>query len=131
MLLLNSFAIPFLANATELNNQIIISPMYTYISRAKAEIDIDSNGKATVETYLTGNSNVTSTEATIRLQQYRSGSWRTIKTWNESSNSSILNFIDTYNVVSSGYEYRVQSTVTAYSGAQSESATVTSSSQGY
>ena len=48
----------------------------------------------------------------------------------ESSNSIILNFSDTYNVAD-GYDYRVQSIVTAYSGTQSESTTLTSSFQRY
>lgn len=131
MMLVSTFIMPALASTMELNNdKVIISPMYIYISEARARLYIDSSGKATVETYLTGNSKVTSTKATIKLQQYRGGSWTTIKTWNESSNSRILDFSSTYNV-SSGYEYRVQSTVTAYSGTQSESTTVTTSSQSY
>ncbi|MBU5314471.1 hypothetical protein KQI38_20815 [Tissierella carlieri] len=130
MILVSSFSMSVLANITELNDEVVISPMFTYISMAEAEIFINSSGKATVETYLTGNSKVTSTKATIKLQQYRGGSWTTIKTWDESSNSRILNFSSTY-YVSSGYEYRVQSIVTAYSGTQSESTTLTSSSQGY
>lgn len=130
MLLVISFAVPALADAIELKDEIIISPMFTYISEARAKIYIDSNGKATVETYLIGNNNVTSTKATVRLQRYINGSWTTIKTWNESSNSRILNFSDAYNTAS-GYDYRVQSVVTAYSGTQSESTTLTSSSQRY
>jgi hypothetical protein len=131
MILVSTCTNPVLASTTELNNdKNIISPLYIYISEARARMQIDSGGKATVETYLSGNSRVTSTKATIRLQQYRGGSWTTIKTWNESSNSRILDFGDTYNV-SRGYEYRVQSTVTAYSGSQSESTTVTSNIQSY
>ena len=131
MLLVSISAMPALADTTlESDNRIIISPMYTYISQAKAQISINSSGKATVETYLSGNSKVTSTKATIRLQQYKGGNWTTIKTWNERNNSRILDFDDTY-TVSSGYEYRVQSTVTAYSGSQSESITVTSNIQRY
>jgi hypothetical protein len=45
--------------------------MFTYIFRAEAELYINSSGKATVETYVTGNSEVTSAKATIRLQQYK------------------------------------------------------------
>ncbi|MBC8589472.1 hypothetical protein [Paratissierella segnis] len=131
MLLVSAYINPVLASTTELNNdKNIISPMYTYISEARSRLQIDSGGKATVETYLSGNSKVTSTKATIRLQQYKGGNWTTIKTWNERNNSRILDFDDTY-AVSSGYEYRVQSTVTAYSGSQSESITVTSNIQRY
>lgn len=130
MLLVSSYAVPALGSTVEVTDEIIISPMYTYISTAKTQLNIDSNGKADVTTYLTGNTNVTSTKATIRLQRYINGSWTTIKTWNESSNSRVLIFNDTYNVAS-GYDYRVQSVVTAYSGTQSESNTLTSSSQRY
>lgn len=131
MVLTSIFTMPVLANAWELNDEnSVISPMYTYISTATARLYINSSGKATVETYLTGNSQVTSTKATINLQQYKNGRWTTIETWNESSSIRILNFSTEY-YVSSGYSYRVQSTVTAYSGQNSESTTLTSSSQSY
>lgn len=130
IILISSSTIPVLASRTELNDGFIISPMFTYIFRAEANIYINSTGKATIDTDLYGNSDVTNTKAIIRLQQYSNGSWTTIKTWNESSNSRILSFSSTYNV-SSGNDYRVQSIVTAYSGTKSESTTVTSSSQRY
>lgn len=131
MLTVSASTVPVLANASELSKgESLISPMFTYIFRAKAQLYINSSGKATVETYVTGNSEVTSAKATIRLQQYKIGSWTTIKTWNESSSSRILNFSSTY-YVTKGYYYRVQSTVTVYSGQKSESTTLTSSSQSY
>lgn len=131
MVMICSFTMPVLADAWKLKeDDLVISPMYTYISSAEVQMYINSSGKATVETYLLGNSQVTSTKATINLQQYKNGRWTTIKTWNESSSTRILNFSDTY-YVTSGYNYRVQSTVTAYSGINSERTTLTSSSQSY
>lgn len=132
MTIVSIFAIPALAeDMWEVNyDGTIISPMFTYISTAYADVFINSSGKATAETYVAGNSAVTSAKATINLQQYKGGRWTTIKTWNESSNSRILDFIGTH-YVSSGYEYRVQSNVTVNSGSRTESTTVTSSSQGY
>lgn len=131
MLTVSASTVPVLANSSELSKgESLISPMFTYIFRAEAELYINSSGKATVETYVTGNSEVTSAKATIRLQQYKSGSWTTIKTWNESSSSRILNFSSIY-YVTKGYNYRVQSTVTVYSGQKSEITTLTSSSQSY
>lgn len=131
ILITNLLVVPAMADTGALvGDKIIISPMYTYISNAEALLSINSSGKATAEVYVTGNSEVTSIKATINLQQYKNGSWATIKTWSESSSSKILNFIDTY-YVSSGYTYRVQSTVTAYSGQNSESTTLTSRLQSY
>ncbi|WP_313346354.1 hypothetical protein [Sedimentibacter sp.] len=131
ILIANIFVITAAAETGGLKgNEFIISPMYTYISNAEALLSINSSGNATAEVYVTGNSKVTSIKATIFLQQYKNGSWTTIKIWNESSDTKILNFIDIYNI-SRGYEYRVRSTVTAYSGQESESTTVTSSSQYY
>ena len=124
------FTMPSVASSSEVNDDIGVSPMFTYIIDAETQIFINSSGKATVETYLTGNNQVTSTKAIINLQQYKNGRWTTIKTWNESSSTRILNFSSTY-YVNSGYSYRVQSTVTAYSGTNSESTTLTSSSQSY
>ncbi|WP_312698848.1 hypothetical protein [Sedimentibacter sp.] len=126
ILIANLFIVTAVADTGGLGNEIIISPMYTYISNAEALLSINSSGKAKPEVYVTGNSAVTSIKASIFLQQYKNGSWTTIKIWNESSNSNILNFIDTYDV-SKGYEYRVRATVTAYSGQKSESTTLTSS----
>lgn len=128
VILLTNLFIVTVAAETEVfkGNQIIISPMYTYISNAEALLSINSSGKAKPEVYVTGNSAVTSIKASIFLQQYKNESWTTIKIWNESSNSNILNFVDTYDV-SKGYEYRVRATVTAYSGQKSESTTLTSS----
>ena len=111
-------------------NKIIVSPMYTYISYAEALLSVNSSGKTKSEVYVTGNSEVTSIKASIFLQQYKNGSWVTIKIWNESVNSDVLNFVDTYDV-SKGYEYRVKATVTAYSGQKSESTTLMSSSVRY
>ena len=130
MLMTGIFTMTSVASSTEVNGDIEISPMFTYIINAEAQIFINSSGKATVETYLTGNNKVTSTKAIINLQQYKNGRWTTIKTWDQSSNTRILNFSSTY-YVNSGYSYRVQSTVTAYSGTNSESTTLTSSSQSY
>ena len=130
MLMTGIFTMPSVASSSKVNDDIGVSPMFTYIIDAETQIFINSSGKATVETYLTGNNQVTSTRAIINLQQYKNGRWTTIKTWNESSSTRILNFSSTY-YVTSGYSYRVQSTVTAYSGTNSESTTLTSSSQSY
>ena len=130
MLMTGIFTMPSVASSSKVNDDIGVSPMFTYIIDAETQIFINSSGKATVETYLTGNNQVTSTRAIINLQQYKNGRWTTIKTWNESSSTRILNFSSTY-YVNSGYSYRVQSTVTAYSGTNSESTTLTSSSQSY
>ena len=74
MLTVNASTVPVLANSSELSKgESLISPMFTYIFRAEAELYINSSGKATVETYVTGNSEVTSAKATIRLQQYKNG----------------------------------------------------------
>jgi hypothetical protein len=131
ILMTNLLVIPAMADTGILEgDKIIISPMYTYISSAEASLSINSSGEATAVVYVTGNSEVTSIKATINLQQYKNGSWATIKTWSDSSSSRTLRFSDTY-YVSSGYTYRVQSSVTAYSGQNSESTTLTSGSQSY
>ena len=127
IILANSFVAHAVADVERFN---VISPMYTYISVAKATLSINSSGKATVGTEITGNSEVTSIKSKIELQKYKDKGWTTIKTWNESSTSRKLRFSDTY-YVSGGYSYRVKSTVTAYSGQNSESTTLTSSTQSY
>jgi hypothetical protein len=130
MLLVISSTMAVSAIGNDLDDEIIISPMFTYIFRAEAQIYINSSGKATAITDVFGNKSVTSTRAIVRLQQLRDEGWVTIRSWTETSNTRFLNFAGTYNVPK-GYYYRVQSTVTAYSGSQSETTTLTTSYQKY
>lgn len=108
----------------------MISPYALYISSASAKLSIGSDGSAQIETKLFGTSSVTKVSITAKLQQYKNGSWSTIKTFTKSKDSTSVTLSDTY-PVTKGYTYRVQSTVTAYCGGASETRTVMSSEVKY
>src|SRR5690554_7777467 len=97
MLLVISSTMAVSAIGNDLDDEIIISPMFTYIFRAEAQIYINSSGKATAITDVFGNKSVTSTRAIVRLQQLRDEGWVTIRSWTETSNTRFLNFAGTYN----------------------------------
>lgn len=103
----------------------------TYIYEASSSININTSGTATVKASVTGyNGTTTNVSLVTNLQQYKNGSWVTIKTFNSSSASYRTSLSDTYSV-SKGYSYRVQTTVKAYSGSDVETRTVTSSTANY
>lgn len=53
VLMTNLFVVPVMADTVALKgDEIIISPMYTYISNAEASLSINSSGKATAEVYV-------------------------------------------------------------------------------
>lgn len=103
-----------------------ISPMMEYIARSTAKISADTNGLATINCQVYGYMGTTTrVEIVAKLQRYVSGRWVTIKTFTTASNSHRGTLSETYSLVE-GYSYRVQATVTAYSGTATETDTVTS-----
>lgn len=105
-------------------------PYMLYIKSAGGMLDVSSGGSANIEVYVKGTSSVTKVSITAKLQQYKNGSWSTIKTFTKSKDSTSVTLSDTY-PVTKGYTYRVQSTVTAYCGGASETRTVTSNEVKY
>lgn len=103
-----------------------ISPMMEYIARSSAKISADENGLATINCQVYGYMGTTTrVEIVAELQRYVSGRWVTIGTFTAESNSHRVTLSETYSLTA-GYNYRVQATVTAYSGSAVESDVVTS-----
>lgn len=125
------------ALASELNTvapttvTLAIAPRMDYIAQAKGSLYIDSSGNATISSSVYGYQGTT-TRVTIcaRLQQYKNSNWITLKTYTAESNSHRASLNEIY-TISKGYSYRVQATITAYSGSSSEIRTVTSSEAAY
>lgn len=83
-----------------------ISPYMEYIVQANCNLYIDSNGIATVKSSVYGYQGTTTrVEISAKLQQYKSGSGVTIKTFTADSDSHRTNLSETYNVTK-GYSYR-------------------------
>ena len=108
-----------------------ISPMMEYIARSSAKISADENGLATINCQVYGYMGTTTrVEIVAELQRYVSGRWVTIGTFTAESNSHRVTLSETYSLTA-GYNYRVQATVTAYSGSAVESDVVTSGMVSY
>lgn len=124
------------AFASEINAPVayesdFISPHMNYIARANCNLYINSAGVATVKASVIGyQGTTTKTSIDANLQQYKNGSWTTIKAFPTSNGTCDASLTETYGI-SRGYSYRVQATINAYSGSSSETRTVTSSESTY
>lgn len=103
---------------------------FIYIDTATSKLSISSSGVANISSSVIGQSMVTKTEVTTRLQQYVDGYWKNIQAWTASSNDRTCVLSKTYSV-KKGYSYRVQTSVTAYKGSASERHELTSSTVKY
>ncbi len=94
-------------NASVISNLSAVegNPRFNYIRQARAFLNINDNGIATVQGQLSASS-CDSVDITIKLQQYVSGSWKTISTWTETGSTRCS--LEKKKAVSSGYSYRVE-----------------------
>lgn len=126
VILLISLAVPVMAS----ENDSSISPRFTYISQVATSVTINNIGVATCTAngYATG---VSSVKVICRLQQYKNGTWTTIRTWNDTgaNMASLAKSVAVY----SGYTYRTYTSFYAYNAAGSllESASCYSTQQTY
>ena len=103
-----------------------ISPLLEYVSENNANISVDNNGVATISCKAFGHKGITTRiEITADLQRYDNGRWITINRFAAASDSHRVSLSHTH-TLATGYSYRVQATVTAYSGSAAESDVVTS-----
>lgn len=101
-------------------NNLESSPYMSYISRTSCSVDIDSYGRANINSYIYGYQGITTNVSIVAsLQQYKGGRWITIKTFKESSNSHMITLSKTVSI-SKGFTYRVSAQAKAYSGSSVE-----------
>jgi len=87
------------------HEQLVIQPYFTYIAIFQTGFNISSTGKATVDVYLTAR-NVDSVKVEASLQQYKNGSWTTIKSWSNTETGTNAGVAGEY-YIAHGYQYRV------------------------
>lgn len=105
---------------------LIISPLWTYILDVWQTFDISSSGRAEiVATMDTKNSEVDSLKVVSNLQQLKDGSWTTIKSWTSTTESMSLILQKSW-YVSKGYSYRLVTNYYAYSGSEVETTSIIS-----
>ena len=124
-----SLSTPIFANEYETNLEIQNEARYTHIDKASSKLSI-SGGVATVSASMTANPGISKTLITSRLQKKVNGSWETIQSWTETSNTISCRLNKTKSV-SKGSSYRIYSTVKAYKGTDSESIAIFSNIVNY
>lgn len=89
------------------------APRWSYLTTIAADMNFSDNGIVTVSVMCDADSrDVNKITAKCELQQY-DGSWKTIKTWTETNNDSIIRYTKTY-AVAKNYSYRLKVTASAY-----------------
>lgn len=108
----------------------VINPRFTYIDEFQTTFDITSTGRADVDVYLYA-AGADETQVRANLQQYKNGSWTTIKTWNQYEQGSSCGLGESW-YIASGYTYRVVSNGYVYdNGALVESTSLTTQTHSY
>jgi len=90
----------------------IIQPYFTNITIFQNYFEISAVGKASVSSYLTGRE-IDEVRVDASLQQYKNGSWTTIKSWTATSFGTNAGLNGTY-YVAKGYSYRLISNGKVY-----------------
>lgn len=98
-------SIPIYASVTPDNFAIEAEPRFDYIKQTRAYLEIANNGIATVQGQLNA-SDCDSVGITVKLQQYTSGSWKTVSTWTATGSTRCS--LEKSKAISSGYTYRVE-----------------------
>lgn len=99
-------------DSSDFNEKPIITPQYTHIYRFMNTLQIENEGRALINVFLTANSG-TSTSLEVQLQRYQSGNWTTIKTWQQSRSGTNISISESWYIVS-GYYYRTVATGRVY-----------------
>lgn len=120
---------PNYAKAVELKDIEQISPMFSYINVFQSIFDISDSGKTSNTVFLDAR-NVDEVVVEAYLQQYKGGSWNTIKTWSSSRNGTSCGLSKDWYVVS-GYSYRLVTYRYVYQGNKSVESTTDTSSMIY
>jgi hypothetical protein len=123
-------SLPSFAESLDNAKDTIIQPRWTEISQFNNSFNITSSGRADIKSTMYA-FNVDFIEVEVNLQQFKNGSWATIKTWTGTSEDVICSVVGSW-YVQKGYSYRLKSTGTVYiNGQQVEQANYTSNIKYY
>ncbi|QOX64770.1 hypothetical protein FRZ06_16160 [Anoxybacterium hadale] len=109
----------------------IISPMWTGMDRYSTDFSIKS-GKA-ICAVIVESASSDKIEFSIKLQQYKSGSWKTVDSWTQKASPSggIAKFSGS-STISKGFTYRFTGTLKTYkNGTLLDTCSITSSEEAY
>lgn len=112
-------------NTDSAYEQTEIMPRMTYINDAKCYFYIEDS-VASVEAFVRGYpSTATKCEITVELQEKSFLRWKTIETWSDEQDGSRADIYESVEVTE-GNSYRTVTTVTVWSGTESETKSLTS-----
>jgi len=98
-------------------DDIVIQPYWTYLRAITGEINISSDGIATVSGDSTSRiGNTEKMTLIVSLQQFNSKDWKEIKSWTVSRSGEAVSLSQRSWPVAHGYSYRIVITAKAYQG---------------
>lgn len=106
--------LPVIANAPVKTEEFIIEPCWKEVFQFNHWFDITSSGRADIQSELVAY-DVDLIEVEVELQQFKNGSWVTIKTWKGSDSAPICVVVGKW-YVPKKYGYRMVSTGRVYIG---------------
>ena len=114
------------------NNTNPISVQSVNTSVATAGINISASGTASISASVVGKIGTSKIQITVKLQKYNSTSksWKKVKSWDKSSNSTNVLFSTSYKLDSKG-TYRTKLTASVWKNGTEEVVNLTSGSQTY
>jgi hypothetical protein len=114
----------------DMSEDMIISPMFTYINDADCDLSISANGVASMDASIECGPSVNKIRIVPNLQRYSGGSWQTVESWSQYYYSNTADWSRTYNVTS-GYTYRLYVYFYAYNGSTLLESTTRSDTAAY
>ncbi len=104
-LIISTISVPSYALQSDIMPEGIIRPRFAYINVFQSNFDISSSGRAEAEVFLLAYG-VDQVKVEANIQQYRNGSWQTIKNWSNTENGTSSS-LRKYLYLTSGYSYRL------------------------
>jgi hypothetical protein len=114
----------------EMDHESVISLRWTLIHRVSNGLSIDSNGQASMTSFISAYSGVERVRITAHLQRQENDTWVTVKNWSQDYEGTSALWTKTW-YVNKGYNYRLMTFFYAYAGDDQESTFLISGSQYY
>lgn len=108
------------AAETELAPESDISPRWTLINRVSNTLSINSNGLASMTSFISAYDGVDSVRISAFLQREEGNSWVTVNSWTEDYNGTLGYWQGNW-YVAKGYNYRLVTFFWAYAGYDQDS----------
>lgn len=118
------------ATGQNITNPISVQSVNT--ASSSIALNISTSGTASISAGVVGRIGTSKIEITVKLQKYNSStkSWKKIKSWETTSNSTFASLSKTYTLTSKG-TYRAKLTSSVWKDGKAETVTVATGSKKY